>query len=1020
MSNAGQAVLTIGGTIVGAYFGNPALGYAIGSSLGAAAFPTQNKVEGPRIDDPKIPGTEPGRPIPWIQGRVRLTPDFLWKSDVRTISTTTESGGKGTEPETEQKTYSYEVDLFFLLTDNLGLPNGETAGVTRSWYNKKLIWTNLSTEGQAALVGADAEDAGFIARAFANLQAAASTELWERMTVYTGGADQLPDPTYEAAVGTANAPAYRNRTSVFIKSFQLGGSPNLGLFEFEVCTKATGGTVDATVLLQVDPENTGFTDISSYGLTPTNAGSYNIVNNMIEVTDDAGHLTYPGTSIVGKSTKSYTFEYFVISPAPVPGAGAAVISQTENDGAGPRIARVNNTGDVDAGHLRFGNFGTVIFNTTMVTPVTPTKYHVCLMYQGSEDGTPQAWLFIDGVLGGTDISATACLPQSAGDGFQFGPSGPFAGNFYIGPIRMKLGLVYSTAGFTPPEGFDAPDADADTLTPVDEDYDDVVSRICQRGDALTTSQFDVTDLAGITRQVRSLWMTQVAPSRPTLEMLGGVFFNDATLSDKLYFRRRAQAVVATIPYADLGAAPEGDEPPQPLAFLMGSELELPAQKALSFADVENDYQTDVQYSDRLLTAMESMQTISVPMGMTKSEGKQVIDAQAFDALAALETTTLYLDGRYAKLEPMDAVNVLDEDGVAHRELLKDRTDNGQVLIFKARRDDPAVFDPDGVTDSAIGSEIDITAPVDTEMALLDMPLMRDADDGPHIVVAAKGADSPWPGAAVLRSNDDVEYQRVASVTESAVFGTCGTTLGDWTGPHVFDEMSSVTVSVGDGTLSSSTRSALMADSTVNAMLIGSEAIQFRVATLVSTGVYKLTGLLRGLRGTEWAMVDHAAAEECVLLTTTGLRRIDMQTNQLGVEKFYKGVTFGRALSTADAESFTANGVSLKPFSPTTLRALEESNGDVTITWRRRSRLATRGISTLGQSIPLGEETESYEVDIVGGSPPAVVRTLTATSETATYTAAQQSTDGLSPGGITYRVRQISAVIGDGYELEQAA
>jgi hypothetical protein len=34
---------------------------------------------------------------------------------------------------------------------------------------------------------------------------------------------QLPDPTYEAAVGVGNAPAYRTRTTIFIEGLNLGG-----------------------------------------------------------------------------------------------------------------------------------------------------------------------------------------------------------------------------------------------------------------------------------------------------------------------------------------------------------------------------------------------------------------------------------------------------------------------------------------------------------------------------------------------------------------------------------------------------------------------------------------------------------------------------------------------------------------------------------------------------------------------------------------------------------------------------
>ena len=260
------------------------------------------------------------------------------------------------------------------------------------------------------------------------------------------------------------------------------------------------------------------------------------------------------------------------------------------------------------------------------------------------------------------------------------------------------------------------------------------------------------------------------------------------------------------------------------------------------------------------------------------------------------------------------------------------------------------------------------------------------------------------------------------IDESAVFGTCTTTLGNWTGSRVFDETNTVTVNVGDGTLASSTRDTLLNSLTVNAMLIGSELIQFRLATLVSTGIYTLSGLLRGGRGTEWAMTGHAATERCVLLREAGLRRIILQNNELGLSFYYKGVTRSRPVSSADAESFTNNAVGLKPFAPIDLRASRDESGNVTFTWQRRTRLSVRVIGTLGISVPLDEDAESYEIDIMAaGSPTTILRTLTATSGTVGYTAAEQTTDfGSAQASITARVYQISATVNRGYKLEGSA
>ena len=73
-------------------------------------------------------------------------------------------------------------------------------------------------------------------------------------------------------------------------------------------------------------------------------------------------------------------------------------------------------------------------------------------------------------------------------------------------------------------------------------------------------------------------------------------------------------------------------------------------------------------------------------------------------------------------------------------------------------------------------------------------------------------------------------------------------------------------------------------------------------------------------------------------------------------------------------------------------------------------------------MPLGEDTESYEIDIFSDSSySTVVRTIASSTPTAPYTAAQQSADGLTPGNTIYaRVYQRSATVGRGYPLQQAA
>jgi hypothetical protein len=85
--------------------------------------------------------------------------------------------------------------------------------------------------------------------------------------------------------------------------------------------------------------------------------------------------------------------------------------------------------------------------------------------------------------------------------------------------------------------------------------EDAVAAICARA-GLSASQYSTAELAATGKSVRALVSAQSHSGRVLLEQLQAAYFFEASLSDKLYFRPRAAAAVATIPFADLAAGNE--------------------------------------------------------------------------------------------------------------------------------------------------------------------------------------------------------------------------------------------------------------------------------------------------------------------------------------------------------------------------------------------------------------------------------------------------------------------------------
>ena len=110
-----------------------------------------------------------------------------------------------------------------------------------------------------------------------------------------------------------------------------------------------------------------------------------------------------------------------------------------------------------------------------------------------------------------------------------------------------------------------------------------------------------------------------------------------------------------------------------------------------------------------------------------------------------------------------------------------------------------------------------------------------------------------------------------------------------------------------------------------------------------------------------------------------------------------------------AIAHTFQGLGLKPLAPVHVRG-NRAGGDVDIAWIRRTR--SGGDTWEAPEVPLAEDAERYEVDILAGT--TLKRTLSATSPSITYTAAQQTADfGAPQSSVSLRVYQISPVHGRG-------
>ncbi|MFN3614872.1 MAG: hypothetical protein ACK4WC_09975, partial [Rubrimonas sp.] len=311
----------------------------------------------------------------------------------------------------------------------------------------------------------------------------------------------------------------------------------------------------------------------------------------------------------------------------------------------------------------------------------------------------------------------------------------------------------------------------------------------------------------------------------------------------------------------------------------------------------------------------------------------------------------------------------------------------------------------------------LTAP---ELAFLDLPQLTEDQPAHRPFLAAHAR--PWPGElAVFRSPGSDGFELLTTVPARARIGVLAFDL--WPGPvSRFDFGNALTLDLFTGTLESVTDLALFGGA--NALAIESasgiwEIVQAGAAELLAPGRYRLTRLLRGQRGTEGAMGNPAPAGARVVLLDTALASLPIAEVDLGIPWNWRIGPAIRPVSdeTYVAQSFTPAGIGLRPFS---VAHVEQSwrtprtPGDLTIRWTRRSR-ALAADSWGGLEVPLDEEFEAYEVEILDGA--TVKRVLSTATTSAVYTAALQTSDWgalLGPGDtLEIRIFQLSALVGRG-------
>ena len=422
---------------------------------------------------------------------------------------------------------------------------------------------------------------------------------------------------------------------------------------------------------------------------------------------------------------------------------------------------------------------------------------------------------------------------------------------------------------------------------------------------------------------------------------------------------------------------------------------------LGFYDVGRDYQAGLQRSRR--GRGSRLRQDILPAAMTADQAKGLVMRLLARGQASRLTRTVSLPWRELGIQPGMLVKLSDS---LHDWRVRELRFEGFVMSLRLERlagAGTAVTRGDG--GRVLSFDDAVSGP--TQLHLMELPgLGHGVPVGPVVLLAGAGASSGWRRGGFETSSDlGVSYGAGGVLPAPTVMGRVVAPLAD--GPaDVWDMHNVIDVDLLGTHMWLEGRSEAAVLQGANVALIGDELVQFRDVEAIGAGRFRLRHLLRGRRGTEYAMAGHGADERFVLLDGSGSVSLDAGVEAVGQSLLARPV--GPFDQGVEPEHLVVRGTALRPLAPAHVRLVQDG-GDVVVRWIRRSRAGFAWLDFV--EAPLAEAQEAYQLRIFLDG--LLKRVVDVAQDSYRYTAAARFADG-DGAIVTIEVVQMSQTIGPGY------
>lgn len=947
-----RQVLPILGGIVGAFFGVPQLGFAIGSVVGAIVDPATT--QGPKLGELAVQRSNEGMPRPIIYGTATCTGYILdFGPPIKTKEVVSgEKGAPSSEQEVVYRNYA------------IAICEGPIQGILRCWENDKLVYDIRP----------------------GSLMLAESAKWMENKFLHLGSEDQLPDVFLELNVsGVGETPAYRGTAYMVFGLEDLTDS--LGAIKQYRWEVSGVGTYEPSPLIvypwstdSIDPRNELNEHTYEYVGFAANSGSPQpapqvgtvfdnlddalaemaarweadphqatppFVGTMSLVAYDDGVSVSPVDTMPDNDQETFRLHFNEVEPSSyttTPSVATPVVDWPVGGGLwGGNISPLASVAYRALPYSRSSQFTSAF------------RHHATEVYTNEVIAPYEGFYTYDGFVnikrvpvppeGTTEIVGTAkqlaIVEYRGGVLYQNG----------LGPVVLPGDPRYDDDDFWDEEAASAIAAGTlapDVTTPVivssyasgvtegvgvTTTLGDIVSDLHSRS-AIPTDDFDVSELTDV---VSGLTLTGDYTAAGAIDTLRSCYFFDkAEPGDKLYYPKRGRAVVTTLTFDDLIDIPDLSKRDQ--------VAEVPKKVHLLFQNATAGYAPVKATYERSTVDVKSIveTTIEVPVVLDMDEGQQMVHKQhkvlTADAQGEIKLT---IPDRLISLIPSDAIGFSLRGQVRRLRIDECEWADG-ALALTLRTDRQSAY-----TSNLTGIPIpEPTLPPstivgETTFVFADVSSRIETEDDLHYLVAGVGSLPGWYGWMLQRSLDgganysNVEQFNVADIIGSLVDAVPAAS------EHYTDTTNTVRVQLfREGqSLEDLTESQFLSEG--GAFLLekadGSyEVMQYRDVVQDSSGIFELSTLHRGRLNS--GASAHIAGARFIMLSSA--HHIPAQSAWIGQELTHRPVSLGESPESATEQTNTYVGRSQIEWPVASLSIARDGSDVITASWAPRHRFGT--------------------------------------------------------------------------------